>query len=81
MSIEEKKESESEKKQSQSNEEEHISEEEDSTKADKKTEGKESSGSNKDWRKFFFDEDNNPKPEGFLALLLAGFTAYYLMTY
>lgn len=35
----------------------------------------------KDWKGFFFDENNNPKPEGFVALLLAGFTGYYLLTY
>lgn len=68
--------------------EERISEEE----TEGNTEGGKTDGSNKnggkkndddkkDWRKFFFDEENNPKPEGFLAVLLSGFAAYYLMTY
>jgi hypothetical protein len=67
-------------------EEEHISEEE--TGSDNKR-GSSSSGDKdpkgdkgkRDWRKFFFDEENNPKPEGFLALMLSGFAGYYLLTY
>ena len=27
------------------------------------------------------DENNNPRPEGFLGLLIAGCAAYYLLTY
>ena len=30
---------------------------------------------------FFFDENNSPKPEGAIMLLMAMFTTYYLLTY
>lgn len=31
--------------------------------------------------KFFFDPDNNPRPEGWVALVMAFATAYYLFNY
>jgi hypothetical protein len=64
-------------------EEEHISEEEGESKGGSDG-GKKGGDDNKDgnkWKKFFFDEDNQPKPEGFLALMLSGFAGYYLLTY
>jgi len=64
-------------------EEEHISEEEGESKGGSDS-GKKGGDDNKDgnkWKKFFFDEDNQPKPEGFLALMLSGFAGYYLLTY
>jgi len=31
--------------------------------------------------KFFFDPENNPKPEGWVGLVMAFATAYYLINY
>ena len=33
------------------------------------------------WQQFLFDQNNNPKPEGFLTILLAAAAGYYLLTY
>lgn len=59
-------------------------EEEDHGKDSGKKGGDNKGGKDEDqnkWKKFFFDEDNNPKPEGFLALMLSGFAGYYLLNY
>lgn len=70
------------KKESTQKEEEKIEDEEDAGHEDKKhDDGKSSKDERPDWQKFFFDQENNPKPEGFLGVLLAGFVGYYLLTY
>ena len=33
------------------------------------------------YEQFFFDKNNNPRPENIIALLLIAVTAYYLITY
>jgi AFG3 family protein len=73
------------KKQSEEQiEEEH--EDEDGGSSDKK--GDSSKGGAKgqqdnrnEFAKFLFDQNNNPKPEGFVSLLVAGLALYYVLTY
>jgi len=75
-----KKEEESKKKedefQSDLSEEEEASSKEDSKKGDEKK-----GGSQNAFNSFFFDPQGSPKPEGFVAAVMALATAYYLATY
>ena len=63
--------------------EEKIEDEEEGHGEDKKGSG--SGDKHKDdrpeWQKFLFDQNNNPKPEGFLAMLLGASLLYYILTY
>ena len=63
--------------------EEHISEEEESSASGEKSDKgkKEGSDDRESWKKFFYDEEGSPKPEGFLAVMLSGFAVYYLANY
>ena len=56
-----------------------MSEEEDESSKSKNEEQKEDSRNK--FQKLFFDQDNNPQPEGWLGLLLAIATGYYLYNY
>lgn len=65
----------------ESQEEKIEDEEEGQDDSDKKGSDKGAKDERPEWQKFFFDQNNNPKPEGFLALLLGGSVLYYILTY
>lgn len=71
------------KKPDKESQEEKQEEEDDGLdESDKKSSSQESKGKDEraEWQKFFFDENNNPRPEGFIALLLAGSILYFVLT-
>lgn len=68
------------KEAKKASQEESDEEEETNTENNKDKDEKQEDDRNQ-FQKFFFDPENNPKPEGFVGVLLALATGYYLFNY
>ena len=71
---------EEEKKDSKDEKQQDLTEEEESG-SEEKSNHKESGDNRNAVSKFFFDPEMNPKPEGWLAVVMGAAAAYYLFNY